>query len=513
MQENEFFVDTKITKLETFSKEQLIQRIEVMDKELFRLVKENYSLRGEAPQPHQLSFVIEDQIASLQDQLYGSKSERYIKDKKDEDKGTEEEKKTPKPRVQKPSERYPNIPVIVNKIIMDPIPQCNSCGDLMFDSGLIESSQQITVIPKKFEIIESQRVIYKCNCQSCLITAPVVPKIKESSIYSDEMIIDVVLSKYCDLIPMERYAAMAARNGMMDLPPHSLIELSHYFAEFTKGVYLRIKDEALMSRVLRADETPHRMLEGSDKKSWYLWGFSTERVCFFECHGTRSGDVASEILESSLCEILVSDVYTGYNKAVRVANQSRVKNKKPLIKNAYCNAHSRRYFHKFWKLHKTSGDAQFYLDQYQEIYKLEGQSKGKSPPEILLIREQMRPYFESMKSKVIKDINKYPSSHQLSKAMGYFLDHYINLTRFLEDPEIPIDNNSQESLLRNPVVGRKTWYGTHSKLGAKTAAIIFTLVETCRLNDVNPREYFPAIVKALHTGEAPLTPQEYLARK
>lgn len=255
------------------------------------------------------------------------------------------------------------------------------------------------------------------------------------------------------------------------------------------------------------------MLEGSDKKSWYLWGFSTERVCFFECHSTRSGDVASEILENSLCEILLSDVYTGYNKAVRIVNQSRAKNDKPLIKNTYCNAHARRYFFKFWKHHKTSEDAQFYLDQYQEIYKLNDQAKGKSPPEILLLREQMKPHFEMMKSKVIKDINKYPSSHQLSKAMGYFLDNYINLTRFLEDSEIPIDNNSQEGLLRNPVVGRKTWYGTHSKLGAKTAAVIFTLVESCRLNGVNPREYFLALVKALHAGEAPITPKEYLDRK
>jgi len=509
MQEKEFTFDTKNTKYETFSKDLLIQRIEVMDKELFRLVKENYSLRGQEPQPSQLSFIIEDQIASLQDQLYGSKSEKYKKYEK-----TEKEPKGPsKPRVQKPSERYPNIPVKINKITMEPPPQCQSCGDVMFDSGLTEDAQQLTVIPKKFEIIETQRVIYKCNCQSCLETAPLVPRIKESSIYSDEMIIDVVLSKYCDLIPMERYAAMAERSGMIDLPPHSLIELSHYFAEFVYSAYLRIKGQALKSRVLRADETPHPMLEGSSKKSWYLWGFSTSKVCFFECHSTRSGDVASEILENSLCEILVSDVYSGYNKATRIANIERLKNNKPLIKNAYCNAHSRRYFFKFWKLHQTSEDAQYYLDQYHEIYKFNSESKDKSPLEILELRAKMKPYFEAMKEKALNDINKYPSNHKLSKAMWYFLDNYTNLTRFLGDAEIPIDNNSQESLFRNPVVGRKTWYGTHSKLGAKTAAVIFTLVESCRLNGVNPREYFPSLVQALHAGEESFTPEEYLSRK
>ncbi len=506
MQENEFNFDTKVTKYETFSKDQLIKRIEVMDQELYRLVKENYSLRGQEPQPYQLSFVIEDQIASLQEQLYGSKSERYIKDKKED---SAKDPKPPKPRVQKPSDRYPNVPVKTNKVTIDPLPQCHVCGDTMKDSGLVESSQQITVIPKKFEILETQRVIYNCKCQGCLLTPPPVLKIKESSIYSDEMIIDVVLSKYCDLIPIQRYAAMAGRNGMIDLPPHSLIELTHYFAEFVDRVYLKLKNEALKSRVLHADETTHRMLEGSNTKSWFLWGFSTSKVCFFECHGTRSGDVASEILENSLCEILVTDVYSGYNKATRIANVIRFKHKMPLIENAYCNAHSRRYFFKFWKLHQSSEDAKFYLDQYQEIYKLNDQTIGKSPPEILLLREQMKPYFEAMKNKVTKDINKYPSSHQLSKAMRYFIDHYHNLTLFLNDAEVPIDNNSQERLLRNPVIGRKTWYGTHSKLGGKTAATLFSIVETCKLNGVNCREYFPALVKDLHEGNEPLSPYEY----
>jgi len=504
MQENEFFKNIKLTKFETFSKEQLIQRLGVIEQEMGRLVKENYSLRGQTVQPEQLNFIIEDEIASLQDQLYGSKSEKYKKSDKPK------ESKPSKPRVQKPSERYPNVPVRVNKVTMEPVPCCNCCGCAMFDSGMTEDSQQITVIPKKFEIIETQRVKYKCNCQGDLQTALVPSKIKESSIYSNEMILDVVLSKYCDLIPVQRYSAMASRAGMIDLPPQSLIEITHYFADFVQETYLLLKDEALHSRVLRADETPHRMLEGSDKKSWYLWGFSTDKVCFFECHNTRSGDIASEILENSNCEILVSDVYSGYGKAIKIANILRAKNKQPLIKSAYCNAHARRYFFKYWKLHENSEDAKFYLDQYVEIYKLNSESKGKSPQEVLRLREQMKPYFELMKAKVLKDINKYPSQNKLSKAMWYFLDNYTGLTRFLDDVEVPVDNNSQESLLRNPVIGRKTWYGTHSERGALTAAILFTLVETCKLNKVNPREYFKDLTEALLAKKEPFSPFEYL---
>ncbi len=80
---------------------------------------------------------------------------------------------------------------------------------------------------------------------------------------------------------------------------------------------------------------------------------------------------------------------------------------------------------------------------------------------------------------------------------------------FLTDPEVPIDNNLQERLLRSHVVGRKTWYGTHSEKGALTAAILFTVVETCKLNQVNPREFFSLVTATIHAGSPVLTPADY----
>jgi hypothetical protein len=93
--------------------------------------------------------------------------------------------------------------------------------------------------------------------------------------------------------------------------------------------------------------------------------------------------------------------------------------------------------------------------------------------------------------------------------MNYFLENYDGLTRFLENPELPIDNNPQERLLRNPVIGRKTWYGTHSRRGAETAAILFSLVESCKLNQVNPREYIKKLVQDIHQRKDIYTPKEF----
>ena len=490
----------KSSKLDQFSREELIHQNQFLESELARTIKEVYRLKYQHLTEEQLNLVLREHLNELRHEVFGASSERYkrpIKPKKQEPSA---------PRVKKPSERYPNVVIREIPIKFDQNPGCEVCGNVMSDSGMTEDSEQLTVTPKKFEILKYMRSIYRCSCQSCMKTAPNPPRIIEGSSYSDEMILDVALSKYCDLIPVERYVQMAARSGLMDLPPNSLIDLTHKFAEFLKPVYDQIKSGILKSRVLNADETPHKMLEGSEKKSWYLWGFSTPSLCYLEAHDTRSGDVASEILLNSSCEVLVSDVYSGYHKAIRLSNIERKLVGKNLIKNANCNAHARR---NFFKIRVQYPEAIFYLDQYHEIYQLNSESKGKPPNEVQGYREKMKSHFEAMRARAEEELPRYFKGNKYHQALHYFLGNYDGLTLCLGEPEVPIDNNAQERLLRSHVVGRKTWYGTHSEQGAQTAAILFSLVETCKLNGVNPREYFKDLVQDLLNGKNPYTPSEY----
>jgi len=96
------------------------------------------------------------------------------------------------------------------------------------------------------------------------------------------------------------------------------------------------------------------------------------------------------------------------------------------------------------------------------------------------------------------------------KAMNYFINHYDGLTLCTTNLEISLDNNLSERELRAPVIGRKTWLGTHSKRGASTAAVLFSIVQSCKLNGVNPRSYFPWVVKEIHNKAEVLTPHQYL---
>jgi hypothetical protein len=199
-------------------------------------------------------------------------------------------------------------------------------------------------------------------------------------------------------------------------------------------------------------------------------------------------------------------VYSAYVKAVRESNIIRLEKGLCEIQNANCNAHARRYFFKARNAYEASF---FYLDQYVEIYRLNAEARSLGRDGVMELRGEMRPFFEKMRAQALEDLGKYSEKSKIAKALSYYLDNYEGLTLCLSNPEVPIDNNSQERLFRAPVVGRKTWYGTHSELGARTAAILFSIVESCKLNEANPREYFPAAIEHLRATKQALTPEEF----
>jgi transposase len=458
-------------------------------------------LESELFKTQQKSFLLEEHSIQIKHRLFGKSSE-----KSDRKSTSDKIKKEPRKRILLPSERYPNVDIIEKRVELDTLPACPCCSKEMKDSGLTEDSEYLTVIPRRFYVVQQKRVKYRCSsCQEGLITAPVIPRIKSGSSYSDEIVVDVALSKYCDLIPVERYVQMASRSGVSGLPANTLIEGTHNLANFLAPVYKKIKLEIMSSKVLHADETPHRMLEGDKKSHWYLWGFSTDRASYFEAHDTRSGSVALEIVKESQCEYLMSDVFSGYAKAVTDSNVYRRENHLPEVKNIYCNAHARRKFKEASM--SFTNESKLFIWCYKKIYRLEKIQNFKNR------RHWQKIYFKSMEKAGLKLKFSYSSKSSLVKAVSYFIKNFYELTLFLNFEDLPIDNNAQERLMRNPVIGRKTWYGTHFKRGAETNAVLFSIVESCKINKVNPRDYFRDIVHAIHEKRSIFTPNEYLDLK
>jgi transposase len=493
-----------LEKAATLSREDLLILWQGEQKMRIHFQNEAKEIRARFEVVDQKNFLIGEQLVNIKNTVFGKSSEKSPRVPKDKSDKSEKSKKV---KIQLPSLRYPNAPLVEKDIELAELPNCNACGKEMEDSGLTEDSEQLTTIPRRFSVVRYKRHKYRCSCcHGDLLTAPALPKIKEGSSYSDEMIIDVSLSKYCDLIPNDRYVAMAKRAGIIDLPPNSLIQLTHNLANFLEIIYKKLKTEIINSKIIHADETPHKMLEGDDNSNWSLWGFSSKIASYFETHSTRSGDVAIEFLKDANCEFLVSDVYSGYNKAVRITNEYRVQNGKLEIIKIYCNAHARRRFND--SLINFEAEASYFIKCYRKIYRLE---KLKASEEFSFENKRawQRLYFKLMERKAISLRNSYPSKSSIGKALGYFINNYLELTLFLKYDDVPIDNNAQERLMRGPVIGRKTWYGNHSRKGAVTSAILFSIVESCKLNQVNPRIYFKQIVNMIHQGQEALTPAEF----
>ena len=467
---------------------------------------------------------IKESFVIAQHQQFGKSSERSTKEEiaasnneslRISGASDDGESKTPKKRVLKPSERYPNAEIRETQVVPQTPPHCPCCSHEMRDSGLTEESERLSIIPKKFIIDRQIRHKFRCShCQGSIFTAAGLPSITPGGAFSDALTIDVAVAKYCDLMPIQRFVKAAERMGIKDLPHQSLIESTHQLSQFVRSVYRLIKQEVLLAKVLHADETPHRMLEGDEKDHWYLWGFTTQIAAYFDIRDTRSGEVASGLLKQSLCEYLSSDVFSGYAKAVREVNEHRIPLGLPCIYNVYCNAHSRRNFKNSQDVFKS--EAAYFLDRYRSIYFLESQLttlRQKDPnlpgEKILEIRDKMRIFYEEMKLRAQAEQNNYSSKSSIAKAMNYLIKNYDELTLFLKNTELPIDNNAAERILRNPIIGRKTWYGTHSKQGAETAAVLFSIIESCKLNKISSNKYLNRLVTALHTGEPPFTPHKF----
>lgn len=370
MKQRNLFDPVPADRFQILSRDELIELAKQHQKIIAVVTRDNDRLRTLNEELKQKSLLLEDQYVTIKNKLFGKSSERS---KRLEALTSAMAPKSKRQKVQLPSERYPNTPLIERHITLDTLPACKCCGAEMQDSGMTEDSEFLTKIPAQYYVVVQMRHKYACRkCHGNIKTAPAPARIKEGSSYSDEMMIDAAASKYCDLIPIDRQSAIAGREGLKNLPPQSLIEATHYLAEFIRPAYDKIKSEVSQSELLHADETPHRMLEGSDKSGWQLWAFAASTATYFEHRDTRSGDVASEFLIDSKCRFLASDVYSGYGKAVTDTNRIRAERGLPPIGHVYCNAHAcnahaRRYFK---KAVDRFPDAEFYVDQYKEIYRL-----------------------------------------------------------------------------------------------------------------------------------------------
>jgi len=362
----------------------------------------------------------------------------------------------------------------------DHLPDCSACGGTMeIWEGQYESSEEITVVETSYRILVHQRQKYRCRCNGNVLTAPGPTKLIPGGRYSVDFAVHSAIAKFCDHLPLERQVRQMARQGAT-ITSQTLWDQHDALATHLEPTWEQACREVLLERVLNVDETGWKMM-GSSHSKWTLFGLTSPRLAAYHLVASKSAAAARQILKG-FRGTLVVDGFAVYPIVAELEKDIRI---------AHCWVHADR---KFKEAQDPAPAIAEIRSLIAELYQVEREVKGAFPGDDVA-QEQRRQLREERSAPLIHQIREWAFAQgglrrsPFGKAVRYMLNHWDGLTLFLQDPQIPLDNNAAERVLRGPVVGRKNFYGNRSKRGAKVAAILYSLIETAKLNGLDPAAY------------------------
>lgn len=364
-----------------------------------------------------------------------------------------------------------------------------------------ERSEQIEVIPAKVQVLRHIRLKYACPCcKSHVALARMPAQILPKSNASPSLLAHIVTSKYVDGLPLNRQEKIFARLGL-DLPRATTANWVIKLGQAVIPLVNLLNDHLLDGPLIHCDETTLQVLRSakgpsSDHFMWVRAGGTEERkVLLFDYSSSRSAEVARRLL-AGFKGTLLTDGYEAYN-AVAAAEG---------LVHAGCLAHARRYFKDVTRSQpEARGTAEIALDHIGELYRIERALKEwKEPPtskEWLDHRQRhSAPIIAAFKVWLNDLAPKLPPKSPLGKAVHYTLGQWPKLTVFLDDPNVPLDNNRCENAIRPFVIGRNAWLFCDTQAGATASARLYSLVETAKANRVEPHAYLLHLFTHLPTA-------------
>ena len=354
-------------------------------------------------------------------------------------------------------------------------------------------SEKLDYTPGVFTVEQHIRGKWACAKCETLIQAPVPAQIIDKGIPTAGLLAQVLVAKYSDHLPLYRQERIFGRAGVA-LPRSTLAQWVGICGVQLQPLVDALKGEILSHSVLHADETPVEMLKPGNKKTHraYLWAyapgaFEDLKAVVYDFCESRAGEHARTFL-GEWRGSLVCDDYAGY-KAGFVSG----------ITEAGCMAHSRR---KFFDLHVSSksqiaGQACVYISQ---LYDVERDARHLSADERLQIRQrQSKPLADAFKEWMLLQRQKITDGSATAKALDYSLKRWGPLTQFLDDGQLPIDNNWIENQIRPIAIGRNNWLFAGSLRAGQRAAAVMSLIQSAKLNGHDPYTYLKDVLARLPT--------------
>ncbi len=390
---------------------------------------------------------------------------------------------------------------------------CKACGGQLEPMGeQFEEFEEITVFERRYVKTLHKRRKYRCRWNGCIETAPGPLRFVPGGRYSLEFAIQIAVDKYLDHLPLERQCRIMGRQGL-EIFSQTLWDQLEALARLAEPTYEALGRAVLEYPVIHADETRWPLLDGKKKSPWMIWTRSTPRLVHYKILSSKSTRAAKRLF-SGFDGVIIVDGYVVYEKLVKEEARKRSRDG-PRMQLANCWAHALRKFSDIEENFPV--ECGRILKWIGKLYEIEDLVPGPFPGDeatqrlrLELRQERSKPILEKIRTWAETEVGLPRSA--LGKAIKYMLKRWTALTRFVDNPLIPLDNNAAERSLRGPVVGRKNHYGSKSKRGTEVAAIFYSLLETAKLCGVDPALYLKTVAeRALLTPGTVTMPEELLA--
>ena len=372
---------------------------------------------------------------------------------------------------------------------------CPDCGGELRKLGE-DVSEVLERIPSRFQVIRHVRVKLACTCCERIVQAAAPSRPIERGIAGPGLLAHVLVSKYGDHLPLYRQSEIYAREGV-ELDRSTLADWVGETSRLFDPLLEALRRHVMSAQKLHADDTPVPVLAPGlgRTKTGRLWtyvrddrpaGDQTPPAVWFAYSPDRKGEHPKAHL-SQFRGTLQADGYAGFDQIYEAGR----------IQEAACWAHVRRKFYDLQVAHKSPVAAEA-LERIGTLYAIEKEIQGRSPEERRGIRDiRSRPLLVSLKQWLEETLGKLSRKSDTAVAVRYALGRWEALMRYCDNGQLEIDNNAAERALRAVALGRKNYLFAGSDRGGDSAAAIYSLIGTAKLNGLDPESYLRHVLSRI----------------
>jgi transposase len=389
-----------------------------------------------------------------------------------------------------------NLPV---ERIVEPAPcACGKCGSARLHKLGEVISKTLECEPRRWKIIEHVREKFSCRDCEAITEAPAPSHPIPRGFAGPSLLAMVLVNKFLLHQPLNRQSKTFAREGI-EIDVSTLADRVGACVVALDPLIDAIRIHVMSAERIHADDTTVPVLAKMKTVLGRIWtyvrddrpfGGSDPPAALFYYSRNRAGEHPQGHM-AGYVGLMQADAFNGYNDLYRA-------NRKPApVLEAACWSHGRR---KFFDLAKT-GEAPIAAEavrRIDELFAIERAINGKAPEQRLAVRrEKSAPLVTDLEIWIRQQRDLLSSGNDTAKAINYLLNRWAAFTRFLDDGRVCLTNNAAERALRGVAVGRRNWTFAGSDAGGHRAAAIYTLIETCKLNDVDPQAWLADVLARL----------------